>query len=636
MKNGIHTAASHAFSMQFFTLEQQLLMFPAIAFAAVARFGQYMKWPVAISFPVLLVISVAGFHIIAAAAGKTLSDLKQADWVFSWSSEMIRGTPMWFPWANIDFGKVQWRTLTNECFGYFISLIILGAMKYSVSTTSLSTLFGREISPDNEMIVIGVGNFIAGAMGCCGGCHYLSAMGIMKQFEAHERVPALVCAGFLVVLWIQGIRSLQYVPKFVFGGLILSVGLHFLEAYFFSPFRFLKKFEKAIVVLITVSFLVVGMLESVALGIVISMIEMIYRIHKVGCVHHETTGALSRSSVDRTPEQSAYLDAHGNAIFVLRLQGYLFFGTSVNILERIETRVQSLHAPKLQFLVIDFGLVPSFDATALLNFRKVSMFADQYMFDVYFCGVKPAIDRALHRNETYSKRVHFLKGDVDNALETCENALLPTELMIHITGTLADWKRMKQLELWEHFISMYDDDEHVKKLLPLAAYLDVQFIAKDSLLSAVVLRTDTYFICFGYMNVMTDSEFSSGSNIPGVLSGKGVNQDDEPPTRRRKMSLIVPTEEAQWTPFTTEQSRLRKIGPGSIITPDVNAGNAFARYIATSDCVLLRLSAQGMEMLEDRAPHTAVEVLRLINAQLTSNFLHSNKRVSQMSSLLYK
>ena len=39
------------------------------------------------------------------------------------------------------------------------------------------------------------------------------------------------------------------------------------------------------------------MLESVALGILISMIELIWRIHAVGCVHHETTGALTRSAL---------------------------------------------------------------------------------------------------------------------------------------------------------------------------------------------------------------------------------------------------------------------------------------------------------------------------------------------------
>ncbi|KAL4157109.1 hypothetical protein PRNP1_006134 [Phytophthora ramorum] len=661
MKNGVHMASSKALTEAFFTWEVQLLILPAVAFASLARFGQYLKLPVAISFPCLLTLSLVGFQVTATMYGSSMEKLGKDGWVFSWDPVVVAQTPMWFPWAEIDFKHVHWHTLTHECMGFMISLIILGALKYSVATTSLSTLFGRDISPDNEMRVIGLANLASGLMGCCGGCHYLSAMGIMKQFEAHEKVPALVCAFLIAGLWMVGIRLLQFVPKFIFGGLLLSVGLHFLEAYLVTPFHFLKPIEKATVVLITLSFLVIGMLESVTMGIIISMIELIWRIHAVGCVHHETTGALTRSAVDRTPEQTSYLDAQGSAIFVLRLQGYLFFGTSVNILERIETRVHSLDFAKLQYVIIDFGLVPSFDATALLNFRKASTLADMYMFDIYFCGLKPEIELALRQNH-YSHRVHLLSSDIDIALEICENELLPDEM--HTSPetprpgkSLNEWKRMSQLELWEHFMAAspeHDGTTSYQKLLPLAAYLDIVVVPNGSQLVPDRLRDDTYFVCFGYMNFVADSEFSNAHNIPGVRfsdvgdtagyndsdrNGIEDEQDDANELggvfNRRKLSFVMP-EESQWTPFTTAKSRLLKIGSGSVITPNVAGVDPEYKYIATSDCVVLRLRAVAMETLEARAPHTAVAVLKLINLRLAARFRHSSKRVSQMSSLLYK
>ncbi|DBA05312.1 TPA: hypothetical protein N0F65_007474 [Lagenidium giganteum] len=631
MKNGVHMASSDALSMLIFTIATQLLLIPALLFAAIARLGQHLHWPVAISFPCLLVLSMAGFHTLAWSFGMNMEDLKASGWVFPWSHEVINETPMWYAWAKIDFDAIQWRVLLYECFGYIISLVILGALKYSVATTSLSTLFARDICPDNEMRVIGLANIISGAFGCCGGCHYLSAMGIMKQFDAHEKVPALVCAFLLVLLWIQGIRLLQYVPKFVFGGLIMSVGLHFLEAYFLAPFHFLKPFEKAIVVGITLSFLVIGMLESVGLGIIISMVDLIYRIHEVGCIHHETTGTLTRSAVDRTPEQTAFLDAQGSSIFVLRLQGYLFFGTSVNVIERIETRVQSIDFPKLKYVIIDFGLVPDFDATALLNFRKASSLANIYLFDIYFCGLKKPIEAALKRNPA-STRAHYVDGNVDVALERCENELLPSDLKYRVNGTIKEWKRMSQLELWEHYICFHQEED-VKTLRPLAAYLDVQVINQGSELCQTGLQHDTYFICFGFINVMADSEFSTDQNIPGVCLARSASQRLKTPSSRSHQTSRVMTEESQWTPFTTAQERLRKIGPGSIVTPDATS---YFKHVATSDCVLLRLSSASMDKLEAKAPHTAVDVLKLVNGHLASRFLHSNKRVSQLSSLLYK
>ena len=58
MKNGLHMASSDAFSDQLWTVETQSLLWPAVAFAALARLGQYRRWPVAISFPCLLALSV--------------------------------------------------------------------------------------------------------------------------------------------------------------------------------------------------------------------------------------------------------------------------------------------------------------------------------------------------------------------------------------------------------------------------------------------------------------------------------------------------------------------------------------------------------------------------------------------------
>ncbi|KAF1783916.1 SLC26A/SulP transporter domain [Phytophthora cactorum] len=584
MKNGIHMASSKAVTAAFFTWKVQLL---------------YFKFPVAFSFPCLLALSLVGFQVISSMYGSSMETLSKEGWVFSWDPVVVVETPMWFPWAEIDFNHVHWHTLTHECMEFMVSLIILGALKYSVATTSLSTLFGREISPDNEMRVIGLANLL---------------------FEAHEKVPALVCAFLVVVLWM---------------------------AYLVTPFHFLKPIEKATVVLITSSFLIIGMLESVALGIIISMIELIWRIHAVGCVHHETTGALTRSAVDRTPEQTAYLDSEGSAIFVLRLQGYLFF----------DSRAFAGFS-KLKFVIIDFGLVPSFDATALLNFRKTSVLADMYMFDIYFCGLKPEIELALRQNH-YSQRIHLLSSDVDIALEICENELLPDDICLtpqtpRPGKSLNEWKTMSQLELWEHFMTAspeHDGTASYQKLLPLAAYLDIVVVPNGSQLVPERLRDDTYFICFGYMNFVTGSEFSNAHNIPGIRYsdvGQGDagyldnHQNDEVDSNelsgvfnRRKLSFVVP-EESQWTPFTTSKSRLLKIGPGSVITPNVAGMDPEYKYFATSDSVMLRLRAVAMETLEARAPHTAVAVLKLINMRLASRFRHSSKRISQMSSLLYK
>ncbi|KAI9906666.1 hypothetical protein PsorP6_003062 [Peronosclerospora sorghi] len=623
MKNGVHMASSHALSWAFFSVDTLRLLVPAILFAAVARLAQYWKIPVAISFPCLLLVSLLGFQGAAYLWDASMDELGHAGWVFAWDPAVVARTPMWYPWATIEWTHVQWRTVFDECPGYLISLVILGALKYSVATTSLSTLFDRDISPDHEMRVIGVANLVTGLLGCCGGCHYLSAMGIMKQLNAHEKVPALLNAALVLVLWMKGIHLLEYVPKFIFGGLLLSVGLHFLEAYLVAPCHFLKPVEKSTVVLIASSFLVIGMLASVALGILISMIELIWRIHAVGCVHHETSGALVRSAVDRTPAQVAALDEAGAAIFVLRLQGYLFFGTSVNLVERMATRVQTL--PKLESVVIDLGLVPSFDATALLNFRKASTLADTHGFDIFFCGLSPKLERALRRNPV-SERVHLLRSDVDIALELCENRLLADE---GGHGAYRDGQKVTSTQLWHVFLAAAVEAKHTvdaRHLVPLATYLEMVHVPNQA--PFVPARDTTYFICLG------DIEVTLATAFTGAPPSMPEKDTTEVP-KRRKGSLAGP-ETPQWTPFTTSTSRLLKMGPGSVITPNLTNLDPEYKYVARANCFVLRLGGAAMAELEQEAPETAVAVLKLITVRLASRFRHASQRVSQMSSLLYK
>lgn len=81
-----------------------------------------------------------------------------------------------------------------------------------------------------------------------------------------------------------------------------------------------------------------------------------------------------------------------------------------------------------------------------------------------------------------------MRGDIDVALEICENELLPAEVKFQTTGTLLEWKHMSQRQLWEHFICLYNED-HLKKLLPLSVYLEIVRLEKDALWRTRNFRT---------------------------------------------------------------------------------------------------------------------------------------------------
>ena len=479
IRNGLHMSCdSQYFPSQMFTYPALCLLTPALAFAAICRWVQYKNYPTVVTFPILLFCSILGFHVAARSVGMSVDDLQKAHWIFSWSPQIMEGTAMWYSWTHIDFEHVHWQTLFFESAGYFCTLLVLGALKYSVFATSLSTVLGQEIDADIEMKVIGKANMLAGLLGCTGGCHYVSAMSMLQSLKSNGRVPTLICGGLFLVVWGTGLKILLYVPKFVFGGLLLNIGMHFLEAYFFAPMYIVSKLEGLTVCIISLGFICVGMLQSVALGVLICIVILVYRIYRVGCIRIESTGLVSRSNVNRRKAESNYLDIHGEAIHILKLQGFVFFGTSVKILETVEHRILRNEdlVERLQYLIIDFSLVPDFDATALNHFRRLTAFAQQSMFHIVVCGHSPKILTALLRNPQPLNYLHYFTN-LEEALEKCENDLIPQAIsstfMTHCcqVDSIAD--------IWEEYLFLQTTALY-KKLPSLVVHLDKIIIPSNS------------------------------------------------------------------------------------------------------------------------------------------------------------
>ncbi|OQS05761.1 Sulfate Permease (SulP) Family, partial [Thraustotheca clavata] len=344
IKDGVHMASAENLSL---TMDSILYVLPAILFACCSHGADHFKVSPAVYLPILLVGSVIGFHLVALITG-----FSTASWEFDWSPVMLSHTPRWYSWVRIDWSLVQWSVLMSALGKGLPTLFVLGALKYSVLVRSLSFLFDREIPVDGEMQVIGMANVISGVVGCTGGCHYISAMGLLSTFNVHPRIPVIICSVLLFILWGVGLGSLVYVPKFIFGGLLLHIGVHFIMKYLLTSMRTLPGLECGIVVCVFLVFITVGTLQSVGLGLVLSSIHLVFQLNAVGCI----------SQYDVLPPDG----------FSIQLQGYLCFATSKHLVHKIEKLWRAHHFTVLH---LDFERVLAVDNSFLHSFRQIEAFA---------------------------------------------------------------------------------------------------------------------------------------------------------------------------------------------------------------------------------------------------------------------
>jgi SulP family sulfate permease len=113
---------------------------------------------------------------------------------------------------------------------------------------------------------------------------------------------------------------------------------------------------------------------------------------------------------------------------ILRVSGFVFFGTARGLLERIRRRVEG---GPLDFLVLELRRVTGMDSSAVLTFRKVAQLAESKGFELVFCDVSQPVLRQLQRGGVVaSEGVLRFESDLDRGLQRCEDVLLERALSV--------------------------------------------------------------------------------------------------------------------------------------------------------------------------------------------------------------
>ena len=136
----------------------------------------------------------------------------------------------------------------------------------------------------------------------------------------------------------------------------------------------------------------------------------------------------------------------GEQIQILRLQGFIFFGTSQNLVKRINDHIKNSQNEKLHYLMIDFQHVSALDSSAIFSFIRLRQLADTQKFHLILTDLNQEMKNKLARAglDEQDEWIHFFPS-LDYGMEWCESKLLLEEggSTIMRVGTLhAQLKKM--------------------------------------------------------------------------------------------------------------------------------------------------------------------------------------------------
>lgn len=584
--SGVKPSFSQIFDL--FQIGVLLKWLPGLAFAfllffALRRFRNFLTMPLMIFGAIVL------FYLVVYLTGTSLKRASEEGWLLA----QFTGGISWQPSALYSLPHINWPAILGQA-GNIGTIVFISIISLLLNSSGLELIARREVDLNRELRSAGLANFLAGLGGSSAGYMSLSLTALGHRIGSRSRLSALISAGMCGVTLLSGAGISSYFPKPLLGGLLFYLGLSFLVEWLYKSWFKLPRTEYLLVVLILVTIAVFGFLQGMAVGILIAAVEFVVNYSRINVIKHALTGATYQSNVDRAPAYQRLLREHGEQLYILKLQGYLFFGTANNLLDQVKQRAHAPNQPPLRFVVLDFRLVTGLDSSALNSFAKMKMLLEETLeIHLLLTGLSPALERQFETGGLAGKdpRSLLMFPDLDHGVEWCENRML-----LALTASAGESGLDKH------------DAEFLEAMLDLSSRpLETAEFAR--LLTSRILP---YF---------EKREIDPGSYL--------IRQGNPPVG-------IYMIESGQITVRLEEASgsivRLRTMGAGTVVGElGMYLGlPATASVVTDQQCTVWYLSAENLKKMEETDPRAAASFHKFVACILGERLANSNKTLQAL------
>jgi sulfate permease, SulP family len=439
-KGGIYVASrvSPLFTPLSDLLESSALQrwLPALAFGVLLLIAvRVIKRPLVM--PAVIVIGLVAFGIGVVATGSSLEEVRAGRWLVGSFDSAI----LWNKWTLSALGGADWLAVLESWAGIATAVFVATfAILFNISGTEV--ILDRDLDTNQELRGAGVLNVVSGALGGIPGSHALSFTALAERMKVDARAAGLIAALVPLAAAVVGASVVGLIPRMIIGGVLVFLGLAFMVEWVWDKRRLLPPLEYAVVLAILAAVIVWGFLIGVVIGLVLAGVLFAVSYGRIELVHEVDFGETYRSNVDRPATERNELRGLSDRVQILRVSGFVFFGSANRLLERIRRRVEGATPPR--FLVIDLWRVTGVDSSAVVSFVKALTLAEAAGSEVVFTAASDRVRAQLARGGVVeSEGLVSFDPDLDRGLQRCEDALLSAP---DLAEALADHPAGRRLE----------------------------------------------------------------------------------------------------------------------------------------------------------------------------------------------
>jgi len=565
---------------QLFSWQTALHWLPALIAGGLLYWGMKSIRHV-LFLPVALIGIVISFYILASLLSVSLASLRESGFVFAAPSE--GGVLEAAKWLSIT--KIDWSVVLNGL-GKIGGLVLVCTIGATLATTALEIGAETELEPNHELRTHGLANLAAALVGGLPAFTLTGPSLSYLRLGASSRLMPAVRPFFTLAIGLAGLGLLGFVPKVMVGTLLVVFAFGLMDEWLIRARHRLGRSDYILVLMITGIIALVGFLPGIAAGILIAVLDFQVKYSRLNVIKAELSGRDFRSDVERSPRADGILREVGQRVVTFEIQGFIFFGTAIGLLEHIRQRIGA-STQKIEFVILGFANVDGLDAAAHFALRKLKTFARMQDICLLYSGLNSDAAKDLQAANILDQDLSLCFATTAMAVEWVENRLLKQ----------SGWDDAP-IGAEDALVSVIGERDKAVALLPYFAIRDVK--AGDTVFRQGDEDYDTILLVRGTLSAHLD--LGGGQSVrlrkflPGTLTGEMAFYTD----RKRSASLIADTDATIGVISGASLLRLNRDQPAVAAEFHLMAARLMAQRIISMNA-MLRILLPG---LANRTPRT--------------------------------
>ena len=290
-----------------------------------------------------------------------------------------------------------------------LAIMLVGYAEALGAAKAAAMQSGGDIDPNQELVAHGPANILSGLFGGFLVVGSLSKTSVAVAAGARSQVANLVAAIFCLFTLIWLTPLFRNMPQPALAAIVIAAMLHLTKPEYLRDLFFRNRLAFANALIVIAGELMLGVLHGIALGVVLSLLNLIYRTsHPEGAILGQLPGTEAYRDVQRHPGVITF-----PGLLIWRIGGELFFASVGHVREELKASLAA--RPDVKQVLLDFGPVNFIDVSAGDELFRLIKELQSRGITVAFARVRDAVrdDMRLAGIETVVSASNFFERITD-------------------------------------------------------------------------------------------------------------------------------------------------------------------------------------------------------------------------------